>query len=134
MYNNVDVVIDYPTGLKKWILSLYEFPPFITCKCNVCYNVQEHCIDPWSLLHLVNGILIGLTFVWFGNWAILLGFCLALIWEIFENSEFGIRVTSKLLCSENYQGDNIWNSIFDILITTFGTVVGCVIVLSSNTT
>lgn len=116
--------------LNRWILSIDEYPPFITCKCNWCYNVDEHCIDPWTLLHFVNGILLGLTYVWFRDWAILLTFCLAVLWEIFENSECGVKITSKLLCSDGYKGDNIWNSFFDVLFTTFGSVVGCVIMMT----
>lgn len=132
MYNDIEMKIDYPTGLRRWILSASDYPPFVTCKCNWCYNVEDHCIDPWSLLHLIFGILIGLTFIWFDSWAILLTFCLALAWEIFENTEWGANIVSKILCSEGYTGDNIWNSIFDVLFTTFGGVVGSVIVMSVN--
>lgn len=130
MYNNVETMAYYPTGLKKWILSASDYPPFVTCKCNWCYDVEDHCIDPWSLLHLINGILIGLTYIWVDSWAILLGFCLAVVWEVFENSDCGAKIVSKILCSEGYSGDNIWNSIFDVIFTTFGSVVGCVIIMS----
>ena len=51
--------------------------------------------------------------------------------EVFENSEWGAKIVSKILCSEGYEGDNIWNSIFDIIITTFGSIIGCVIVMSN---
>lgn len=129
MYDNIEIV-DYPVGLRRWILSVSDYPPFITCKCDYCYNVEEHCIDPWSLLHLVNGILLGLTFVWFGNWAILLAFCIAIIWELFENTVCGTTFTANIFCSDKYVGDNFWNSVFDVLFTTFGSVVGCVIVMS----
>ena len=132
MYNNVETVIDYPKGLRRWILSISDYPSFITCKCNWCYpNIQDHCIDPWSLLHLVNGVLIGLLYMYIGNWAIILTFGLSIVWEVFENSEWGAKIVSKILCSEGYEGDNIWNSIFDIIITTFGSIIGCVIVMSN---
>lgn len=123
--------LEPPTGLKRWILSVSDYPPFITCKCNWCYErYEEHCVDPWSILHFIIGGLIGLLYFYIGNYAILLTFILSVVWEFFENTEMGIKFTSIILCSNGYSGDNMWNSIFDVLIGTFGSVITSVLVLS----
>lgn len=91
--------------MDKWLVSVHEYPAFISFDDNTCIN-------RWSIVHFSFGILISLTSLYIGYWSILMSFLLGVVYEMIENSGWFDTI------------DNIWNSIFDIFLTIIGTMLG----------
>lgn len=73
------------------------------------YEIDNALIDSWSGIHFISGILIRLLGI---NQTYMT--CLAVLWEIFENSTLGI-VYWKLLGEFDYNYDSLVNISSDIL-------------------
>ena len=52
----------------------------------------------------------------------------AIVFEILENTEIGSIVASNVCCHSTYIGDNMWNSIFDVLFNTIGGLITTLII------
>lgn len=91
-------------------------------------------IDVWSLHHFNSGVIYQLIVknMKFKN-KLLYGFILAILFEIIENSKFGIKymkITSKEFLNNKwgtYNGDNFCNSVMDIIFFIIGYYVSCYI-------
>jgi hypothetical protein len=92
--------------MDKWFLSIREYPSFISFEENTCINA-------WSMVHFSFGMLFSLISLTVGDWSILISFCVAFLYEVIQNSLWEI--------------DNIWNSMFDIMFTVVGTLLGNVL-------
>tara|TARA_B100000579_G_C22254809_1_gene586568 strand:+ start:200 stop:523 length:324 start_codon:yes stop_codon:yes gene_type:complete len=105
----------------------------------VCFNCHNNEVmlcgssnalfDYWSFAHvLIGGItgLIGLSIGWFG---LLFSLGFAICWEIFENSRCGIWCCQRLFCDVDYKGDNIFNSLSDIICNMLGSTIVLLIIV-----
>ena len=92
--------------MDKWLLSIREYPSFISFEENTCINA-------WSIVHFLFGMLFSLISLTVGDWSILISFSVAFLYEVIQNSLWEI--------------DNIWNSMFDIIFTVVGTLLGNVL-------
>lgn len=123
----------YPQGLVRWISTAGELPPFVVCECSLCSDEEykDACLDPWTLWYLAVGILTGLLAEYVENWAILITFFLFIFWKLFENTVTGASFVATMTCSKNFIGENLWNSLFDILAATGGSLIGVVVIIST---
>ena len=99
--------------MERWLLSVKEYPNFISFDDNTCVN-------GWTIFHFAFGMIFGLSSLVIGYWSILFSFVLSIVYEVIENSGWFQHI------------DNMWNSIFDIFLTTCGTLL-TFILLTSNT-
>lgn len=116
------------TGFVAWCESVREYPPGGCCHCSCDIDHEEACCDPWSFAHIFWGIITGLSAFWIGWWSMLVTILVAIVFEILENTEIGSIVASNVCCHSTYIGDNMWNSIFDVLFNTIGGLITTLII------
>lgn len=100
--------------------------PASIVKCKMGHS-KKTLIDVWSLVHSVWGGIIG-TIVWLTSpltsFFVVLG--AAILFEIFENSKYGITLFKECFSKEEeYNGDNFWNSVTDIIFNMIGWNIVC---------
>ena len=118
-------------GLAAWCRSISTCPPSLChCRCNQDY--PQAVIDLWSLAHICWGIITGLTTYWIGWWSLLFTVGVAILFEILENSTFGIKISSFIWNDDTYVGDNMWNSILDVISNTIGGFITALIMIEAG--
>jgi hypothetical protein len=104
------------------------------CDCNQFYlwagdvassHNSQHLFDPYSLTHILHGVVLCGLLTWAcPKLSPLRRLCLAVsieaLWEVFENTDFGIHRYRMLTIAAGYQGDTIVNSLGDILSCSLG--------------
>ena len=114
-------------GCAAWCKSIKQYPPRVYhCSCDIDH--PEACCDPWSFAHIFWGIVTGLSAFWIGWWSMLVTVLVAILFEILENTEIGSIVAANVCCHPDYVGDNMWNSIFDILFNTVGGLISTIVI------
>lgn len=73
------------------------------------YDIDKSFIDPWSGIHTTSGLLLGIF-----NLSNINIICLAILWEIIENSPLG-KILWDILGWHDYNGDTLLNIISDII-------------------
>ncbi len=102
---------------------------FCTCPRRVvatsCEDSYESNFDCWSLSHIFWGAVYSIPlFLWDKDlYSFLIALGCAVLYEFVENSEFGVWVAAQFCRTENYRGDNFWNSMCDILCCMVGFLI-----------
>lgn len=97
-------------------------------KCVSCSSTadtsNEALFDKWSIGHVLTGMMTS-AFIFIIPWwkALWISFSFSIVWELFENTDVGIFVVSKLCCTPKYTGDHLANSIADVFCNTLGFVI-----------
>lgn len=110
---------------KEWWESRKTIPKYIVnCTCDK-NSSQNSLLDEWSFVHIAAGILysIPLFFLDSNLVCFLINIASSITWELFENSYYGTRCTSWWSKMPTYTGDNIWNSVFDVICGTIGFLI-----------
>ena len=108
-------------GLNKWLhpTDWPEYYLYFPCDCSE--SSHRAFVDWWSLVHLVGGIVGALLTLWMPFWAaLLLWLVLSILFEVFENSDWGIWLSKILSCSADYEGDHLANSVIDVMCNMLG--------------
>lgn len=102
-------------------------------KCVSCSSSEKAIFDKWSIGHVLMGIITS-CFIFVLPWwkTLWISFSYAILWELYENTDFGIYLVSIFCCSPTYQGDHILNSIADIFCNMMGFVILFTIYSISN--
>jgi hypothetical protein len=86
---------------------------------------SQHFLDPYSLTHILHGII----FYWLLrpfasklalHWRLIAAMVLEIGWELLENSPWVIERYRQQTASLDYTGDSILNSVGDVLSTVIG--------------
>jgi len=122
--NRQNITINKKNHLLDWIESCKKCPhSTIICRCN-CEedNSKNALLDKWSIAHVFWGCVYSIPlFLWdLDVITFLISVTLSIIYEIVENSQVGSYIAGKLCCTQTYQGDNFWNSVFDIICCQVG--------------
>ena len=90
-----------------------------------CEDSYESNFDCWSLSHIFWGAVYSIPlFLWDKDlYSFLIALGCAVLYEFVENSEFGVWVAAQFCRTENYRGDNFWNSMCDILCCMVGFLI-----------
>lgn len=117
-------------GWVRWCASRHAYPTYIIQCCDD--NSSENaCIDAWSIMHIFWGIVFSIPIFFIQPvYSFFLTLALAILFEVFENSDIGRRVSAWICCSELYDGDNFWNSVFDVMFDLVGWCIMYVISLN----
>ncbi len=89
-------------------------------------------MDPWTLTHLVGGIITGLTTYWIGWWSMFISVGVAIVFELGENTVIGSTIAAKVCCEPWFIGDNMWNSIFDVIFNTIGGFITALVMIETG--
>lgn len=102
-----------------------------------CFNCRNDTIplcgskkgvfDFWSLAHASIGAVTGVTAIFWGYYAFLFALGISILWEIVENSRWGIQLCRAVCCDQDYEGDHIFNSVADVLCNMVGATIIIVI-------
>jgi hypothetical protein len=89
---------------------------------------SQHLLDPYSFTHVLHGfIFCGLLALIVPRlspvWQLWLAVSIEAVWEVVENSEFGIRRYREETAALGYHGDTIVNSLADIILCGIGFVL-----------
>lgn len=110
--------------LSSWWESRKTCPQSICnfkCRNGGLDTSKNSLIDWWSLLHIVFGMLYSIPIFYLKNSeALLICFCLSVLYEIVENTTLGVCIGEVICCSPHYRGDNFWNSVTDIIFNMIG--------------
>ena len=91
-------------------------------------RVSQPVFDPYSLTHVLHGLMLQLVFVRFvGYWegGIAIATAIETAWELFENSEFVMeRFRENSGTSGEYKGDSVQNIVGDIISMVVGYTIG----------
>ena len=115
-------------GLSKWLhpTDWPEYYLYFPCDCSE--SSHRAFVDWWSLVHLAGGTVGALLTLWMPFWAaLLLWLVLSILLEVFENSDWGIRLSKILSCSADYEGDHLANSVIDVMCNMLGFGLGSMI-------
>ena len=86
---------------------------------------SQHLFDPYSFTHVLHGF----AFCWLlslaiprvsVSWRLALATLLEAAWELFENTEFVIQRYREETLALGYNGDSVFNSFGDILLSIVG--------------
>jgi hypothetical protein len=119
-------------GLGPWCDSIKACPPGGCCTFECGSQRVETLCDLWSLSHMFWGMVTGLTTYWIGWSSMFVTVGAAVLFEIFENTEFGSAISATVCCENVYPGDNMWNSIFDVIFNTFGGFITALIMIENG--
>ena len=91
-------------------------------------NNSQQLLDPYSLTHIVHGVLFFWLMMLLFRRAgrarqLLLAIFLEAAWEVFENSSFVIERYRAATAALGYQGDTIVNSIGDLICAVVGFLI-----------
>lgn len=114
----------------------FSCPPFI-CDCTCCDGERDSSetalFDWWSLAHIMGGAVLGLTLYLWSFWT---SFVIAMVcsigFEVVENTHLGTKITGIVCFSENYRGDNFWNSVMDVVCNFIGFTIVYFFKIQSN--
>lgn len=89
---------------------------------------SQHLLDPYTATHVLHGVILCGLLYWLPrsvpeSTLFLAAIILEAVWEIQENSPFIIERYRESTMSQDYYGDSILNSVFDILACAFGYVI-----------
>ena len=85
---------------------------------------ETSLIDKWSVTHIFWGAVYSIPVFYIeAEYSFLITFAAAIIFEIIENSTIGHRIAKIICCSDFYQGDNFWNSVFDVFFNLIGWLI-----------
>lgn len=118
-------------GCKAWCKSINTLPPdgWVHCRCD---DTLMAVMDPWTFTHLIGGILTGLTTYWIGWWSMFISVGAAILFEIGENTVIGSTIAATVCCYPSFIGDNMWNSIFDVIFNTIGGFITALIMMENG--
>lgn len=120
-------------GLGPWCATITTCPSHVWhCRCKDEY--PQAIVDVWSLTHVVGGIITGITTYWIGWLSLILTVGIAILWELFENSMFGVKVVGWIWNDDTYIGDHMWNSIFDVICNAIGGFITAIIMIEAGWT
>jgi len=99
-------------------------PKYLLEKSANAPSTSQALLDPYSLSHVLHGII----FYWLFHWMrpetnFLLSFGLECVWEVFENSSFIINRYRSATASLDYYGDSVLNTTGDLLSMVVGWVI-----------
>ena len=86
-------------------------------------ETSQAFMDPYTLTHVMHGILLYWLFGSFGSTGLLLSVGLECFWEIAENTDRIIQRYRKETIALGYNGDSVLNSVGDILAMVAGYVL-----------
>lgn len=84
-------------------------------------HCSQHCLDPYSLTHVLHGFLICFALWSLGcaklswSWRFRMVALLETVWELLENSSWMIERYRTQTAALDYSGDSIVNSLFDLI-------------------
>jgi hypothetical protein len=86
---------------------------------------SQHLFDPYSLTHVVHGILFYGPLAWACprlrmDWRLCLSVLIEVVWEVVENTNFVIQRYRTATAALGYEGDTIANSLGDTLAVVVG--------------
>ena len=89
---------------------------------------SQHFLDPYSLTHVLHGIIFYWVLRPFASkltlhWRLIAALALEIGWELLENSPWVIEHYRKNTASLGYTGDSILNSVGDLVTTVIGFAV-----------
>ena len=119
-------------GFKAWCESINRLPPAGWFHCQCGKDHPEAVMDPWTLTHLVGGIITGLTTYWIGWWSMFISVGVAIVFELGENTVIGSTIAAKVCCEPWFIGDNMWNSIFDVIFNTIGGFITALVMIEAG--
>lgn len=108
-------------GLYSWFESRNKWPKYyFNCTCDP-ESSQNSFFDLWSISHIFWGCVYSVPLFFLQNdfICLLITFFLAVAFELYENS-CGKRVSAYVCCSREYEGDNFWNSVCDVISCLLG--------------
>ena len=119
-------------GCMAWCESINRLPPagWFHCQCDDKH--PEAVMDPWTFTHLIGGIVTGLTTYWIGWWSMLVSVGAAVLFEVAENTVIGSTIAATVCCYPSFIGDNMWNSIFDVIFNTIGGFITALIMVENG--
>ena len=83
-------------------------------------HMSQHVFDPYSISHLLHGLIFYRVFIPFANKNLFLTIITACLWEIIENTPTIINIFRSDTINSGYYGDSLTNSISDILCCIIG--------------
>ena len=120
------------TILAEWSMGRLWLGPdgrFGWFEWNIWSSEQsQRLVDPYSLSHIVHGVLFYAVLWLFArrvpaHYRLLAAVCLEAGWEILENSPLIINRYRAVTISLGYEGDSILNSTSDVLMMSLGFLV-----------
>ena len=111
--------------LVDWLESRHEFPLFI-CHCTCEKDTSKDTLfDLWSFAHVLWGCVYSIPlYLWDEDFlSLLIMLTAAILYEFIENSSFGTKIAGMMCCTKNYEGDNFWNSVCDIMCCSLGFII-----------
>ncbi len=89
---------------------------------------SQHLFDPYSLTHILHGILLCGLLVWVAprlspDWRLFFALALESLWEVAENSERVIERYREATLALGYAGDSVLNSMGDLLSCAAGFLI-----------
>ena len=109
-------------SLCAWFQSYRTCPKYLVhCSCEHDTS-HEANFDWWSFAHVFWGAVYGIPlFFWDEDlYSFLIALACAVFYEIIENTTCGTRLFARICCTEDYNGDNFWNSVCDIVCCMVG--------------
>ena len=115
------------SGWRRWCATYNTRPKYII-RCSCVEDTSSNALfDFWSIVHVFFGMVYSIPM--FYTDSILIGFVscftLAIAWELIENMECVRYYSHKAF--DLYNGDNIWNSVADVISCLFGFVLVLII-------
>jgi hypothetical protein len=97
---------------------------FITGYMNISYedNLEdEYMITKYTIFHILYGSLFAIYSTSYT--CLMVSIILHVIFEVFENTEYGIWIFRRNTIWKNYSGDSLSNSLSDIIAGLFGFMI-----------
>ncbi len=121
------------------IVTLWLMGQPLWCKCGSWIpwswdiwssHNSQHLLDPYTASHVLHGVIFCGLLYWLpsavpGSARFLVAIALEGGWEILENSPMIIERYRESTMAQDYVGDSLANSVFDLLACTAGYLLAC---------
>ncbi len=110
-------------GWSRWWATRSTCPPY-NIQCCDEKSSENALVDKWSISHIFWGAVSSIPVFYIApvhSFLITLG--VAILFEIAENSHIGRKIAACICCSDFFEGDNFWNSVFDVFFNLLGWLI-----------